>query len=72
LKGKQNDAYTYLAAAQKTLFAVTPLHTKNEFQLFKDSVKNDGPFCASRGQPNFHQMAGGLQKQMAKTFSTNC
>ena len=57
LKGKRNGVYTYLAAAQKTLFAVTPLHTKNEFKLFNDSVKNGGHFCASESQPNFHQMA---------------
>jgi len=57
LKGKRNDIYTYLANAQKTLFAVTPIHTKNEIKLFNDSVKNGGPFCVSSGQPNFYQMA---------------
>ena len=57
LHGKQNDVYTFLANAQGTKYAVTPIHTKDEFDLFNSSVSVGGPLCPARGLPNFDKMA---------------
>jgi len=58
LKGKCNDVYTYLAAAQQTKFAVTPLHTKEEFTLYNKTVSCGGEgWCPQAGKPVFHKLA---------------
>lgn len=57
LKGTRADIYTYLAAAQKTKFAMTPLHTNEEFSLFNQSVNAGGAWSVSQRQPNFGRMA---------------
>ena len=57
LKGTRGDVYTYLAAAQNTKFAVTPFHTKEEFQLFHQAVSVGGEWCVPQRQPNFDNMA---------------
>jgi hypothetical protein len=58
LKGKRNDVYSYLAAAQQTKFAVTPIHTKEEFKLYNDTVSRGGvEWCLQAGKPIFHKMA---------------
>ena len=57
LKGARGDLYTYLAAAQQTKFAVTPFHTKEEFQLFNQAVSIGGEWCVPQCQPNFDHMA---------------
>src|SRR5882762_8366201 len=58
LKGKRNDVYSYLATAQHTKFAVTPLHTKEEFALYNSTVSRGGEeWCREAGKPIFHKMA---------------
>jgi len=58
LKGKCNDVYSYLATAQHTKFTVTPLHTKEEFLLYNNTVSHGGePWCLQAGKPTFHKMA---------------
>ena len=58
LKGKRNDVYTYLAAAQQTKYAVTPIHTKEEYMLYNDAVSHGGEeWCLQAGKPIFHKMA---------------
>jgi len=58
LKGKRNDVYSYLAAAQHTKFAVTPLHTKEEYALYADVVAQGGDqWCPQSGKPVFHKFA---------------
>jgi len=57
LKGKRNDVYSYLAAAQHTKFAVTPLHTK-EYALYTEVVARGGEqWCPQSGKPAFHKFA---------------
>jgi hypothetical protein len=58
LKGKRNDVYSYLATAQHTKFAVTPIHTKEEFALYNNTVSCGGEeWCPQAGKPIFHKMA---------------
>jgi len=58
LKGKCNDVYSYLAAAQHTKFAVTPLHTKEEYALYTEVVARGGEqWCPQSGKPAFHKFA---------------
>jgi len=57
LKGKRKDVYSYLAAAQHVRFAVTPVHTKNEKQLFHQVISIGGEWSCSKGLPKFDQMA---------------
>ena len=57
LKAKQKDVYAYLANAQHTKFAVTPIHTAEEFKLFHQSVSVGGEFSVPNSKPNFDLMA---------------
>ena len=58
LKGKRNHVYSYLAAAQGTKFAVTPVHTKDEFKLYNKEVSHGGEeWCPNAGKPVFHKLA---------------
>ena len=57
LQGKRKDVYTFLATAQQTKFAVTPVHTSAEFKLFHTAVSVGGMWFASHGEPNFDAMA---------------
>ena len=57
LRGRHKDVYSYLALAQQVQYAVTPVHTKDEFELFKKALELGGPFCSPRGLPNFERMA---------------
>ena len=58
LKGTRADIYTYLASAQKTKFAVTPLHTNEEFALFNQPVNPGGVWSVSHQHlPHFDRMA---------------
>jgi hypothetical protein len=58
LKGKCNNVYSYLAAAQHTKFAVTPLHTKEEYALYTEVVAWGGEqWCPQSGKPVFHKFA---------------
>jgi hypothetical protein len=58
LKGKRNDVYSYLSAAQQTKYAVTPMHTKEEFKQYNDTVSRGGvEWCPQAGKPNFQKMA---------------
>jgi hypothetical protein len=57
LKGKRKDLYSYLASAQCTKIAVTPVHTESEFKLFHIAVSVGGKWCVSRREPDFDSMA---------------
>lgn len=63
LSGKRTDIYNYLSAAQKTKYAVTPIHTKEEYILFNNSVSIGGQWFSSTGVPNFAAMAGWWSSQ---------
>ena len=53
-----NDVYSYLAAVQHTKFAVTPLHTKEEYALYTEVVVRGGEkWCSQSGKPVFHKFA---------------
>ena len=57
LIGKRKDNYTFLAFAQQTKYAVTPLHTEDEFNLFHSAVSPGGEYASASGLPNFDHMA---------------
>ena len=57
LTGKQKNVYEFLAQAQGTKYAVTPLHTTKEYDLFYKAVSVGGQWCPVRGKPNFDLMA---------------
>jgi len=57
LQGKQKNIYEYLANAQQTKYAVIPLHTEDEFNLFHEAVKVGGIWAAPTGLPDFENMA---------------
>ena len=58
LTGWQSNVYDFLAEAQQTKYAVTPLHTSEEYDLFHKAVSIGGEWCAPKGKPNFEAMAG--------------
>jgi len=55
--GKRTNFYTYLATAQKTKYAVVPIHTEEEFHLFNSSVSLNGNWLSPNGAPDFEGMA---------------
>ena len=57
LTGRRKDVYGFLAHAQQTKYAVTPLHTKEEYDLFHKAVSVGGEWCPAHGKPNFEHMA---------------
>jgi hypothetical protein len=57
LTGKRKDIYAFLAMVQQTKYAVTPLHTEEEFNLFHNAVSPGGQWSSANGQPNFDRMA---------------
>ena len=57
LQGKRKSMYEYLATAQQTKYAVTPVHTNDEFKLFHQSLVVGGKYASSKGSSNFDQMA---------------
>jgi hypothetical protein len=57
LRAKRDNIYTYLAYAQQTRFAVTPVHTQSESDLFSTAMSPGGDFFAVLGKPNFDWMA---------------
>ncbi|KAJ7681915.1 hypothetical protein DFH06DRAFT_1387871 [Mycena polygramma] len=57
LSGARTDRYEFLAKAHNTKFAVTPMHTNEEFALFNRAVRTGGPFAATNGPPDFKAMA---------------
>jgi hypothetical protein len=63
LKGKRKDVYTFLATAQQTRFAVTPIHTTAEFKLFNKAVSFGGEHFTSHGQPDFGSMSRWWSKE---------
>ena len=56
LISKQKDNYAFLAFAQQTKYAVIPLHTEDEFNLFHSAVSPGGEYASAHGLPNFDQM----------------
>ena len=56
LIGKRKDNYAFLALAQQTKYAVIPLHTEDEFNLFHNAVSPGGEYASANGLPNFDQM----------------
>ena len=57
LKGRRKDVYTFLATAQQTRYAVTPIHTEEEIKVFQDAVSVGGDWFAPHGQPHFDEMS---------------
>lgn len=57
LSGARTDCYEFLASAHDTKFALTPIHTNEEYALFTRALRTDGPFAVANGTPNFRQMA---------------
>ena len=57
LGGKRTNIYEYLAAAQRTKFAVVPMHTTQEFQLFNTTVSINGDWFSPVQDPDFEAMA---------------
>jgi hypothetical protein len=57
LSGRTKNVYDYLASMQGTQYAVVPLHTKEEYELFHSSVKSGGEWSAAVTKPNFSAMA---------------
>ena len=56
LHGERKDTYTFLAKAQGTKFAVTPVHSKGEFDLFAKAILPGGEWC-TKNKPQFEKMA---------------
>ena len=63
LRETRGNAYEYLAAAQKTLYAVTPIHTKEEFQLFHKALSIGEEWATFQTHPNFEKMAAWWSSQ---------
>jgi hypothetical protein len=57
LNSKRGNMYEYLATAQETLYAVTPVHTKEEYTLYHNSVAPGGEWAPVNGNPHFDRMA---------------
>ncbi|KAF7369576.1 hypothetical protein MVEN_00288100 [Mycena venus] len=57
LSGARNNRYEYLASAQDTKFAVTPIHTNEEYSLFNKALRPSGAFSVANGPPDFRRMA---------------
>ena len=57
ITGKWKDVYGFLAHAQQTKYAVTLLHTTEEYDLFHKAVLVGGEWCPIHGKPNFDLMA---------------
>ena len=51
LSGKRTNFYTYLATAQKSKYALVPIHTEEEFHLFNYSVSFNGNWFSPNGAP---------------------
>ncbi|KAJ7676813.1 hypothetical protein DFH06DRAFT_942686, partial [Mycena polygramma] len=62
LSGGRTCRYEFLAASQNTKFALTPIHTNEEYALYNSAARPGGQFGNSSGPPNF--------KEMAKWWST--
>jgi hypothetical protein len=63
LQGKRKSVYEFLANAQRTKYAVVPLHTEDEFKLFHKSVTVGGMWAAPSGLPDFDRMAAWWSSQ---------
>jgi hypothetical protein len=57
LSGARTNRYHFLAKALNTKFALTPLHTNEEYALFNKALRTGGPFSAANGPPDFMKMA---------------
>ncbi|KAJ7801592.1 hypothetical protein B0H14DRAFT_3489350 [Mycena olivaceomarginata] len=57
LSGARSNRYDFLASVQDTKFAVTPIHTNEEYSLFNKALRPSGPFAAATGPPDFKRMA---------------
>ncbi|KAJ7145231.1 hypothetical protein C8R46DRAFT_1045557 [Mycena filopes] len=58
LSGARTNRYEFLAAAQDTKYALTPIHTNQEYALFGKAVKPGGAFAVTGSKsPNFKEMA---------------
>ncbi|THU95851.1 hypothetical protein K435DRAFT_859116 [Dendrothele bispora CBS 962.96] len=56
LSGKSKDVCGYLAHVQGVRYAVTTVHTKEEYELFHGAVKAGGQCFASLQKPDFMSM----------------
>ncbi|KAJ7461210.1 hypothetical protein FB451DRAFT_1498462 [Mycena latifolia] len=57
LSGARTNRYKFLASAQNIKFALTPIHTNQEYALFNKALRTGGPFAAANGKPDFKKMA---------------
>lgn len=57
LKSKRDSIYAYLADAQKTQYAVTPVHTQKEFDLYHKALSPGGDYFSANKKPDFDRMA---------------
>lgn len=57
LSGKQSNIYEYLASAQRTKYAVTPVHKEAEFLLFNSAFALGGEWFTAHGDPPFSKIA---------------
>jgi hypothetical protein len=74
LETKRVNRYHFLARAQKTKYAVTPMHTDKEFMLFNKELGIGGKFFTlGSGQPNWHKIAQWCRtRQTEKPYFINC
>lgn len=72
LIGKLKDNYAFLAFAQQTKYAVVPLHTEDEFNLFHMQclLEVNMPLHMDY-QTLTRWFYGGQKKQIEKQFSTS-
>lgn len=58
LSGSRYKRHAYLAAAQQTKYAVTSIHTPEEYALFNSALSTGGVFAVQNGKkPKFEDMA---------------
>jgi hypothetical protein len=69
IEGKRKRCYSYLATAQQVRFAVTPVHTKDEFHIFHQAVSIGGEWNNPTVSPDLIKwLHGGLQRQWTSIF----
>ncbi len=57
LSGSRKNIFTFLAHAQNTKYAVVPIYTKSESDMFFKEVSPGGAWLSKDKQPDFAQMA---------------
>ncbi|KAH8109627.1 hypothetical protein DFH11DRAFT_1474484, partial [Phellopilus nigrolimitatus] len=57
LQKNPESRYQFLANAQQTRFAVTPVHHADEYRLYNEALSHSGPFCPREAPPKWDQFA---------------